>query len=423
MSALKTAAGQTFRSLRIRNYKLYFIGMLVSTCGTWMQSVAQSWLVLRISGSSAAVGFTVALQFLPILLGGAWSGVLADRIDKRRLLMGTQTAAGILAGALGFVVILDVVQLWHIFVLAFALGIVTALDNPARRALAVEMVGKEHVSNAVSLSSAMFTGARVIGPAIAGLLIAGVGIAWCFFANAISYVAAIAAFMLMRPAEFQAADRIPRQKGQLRDGLRYVWRTPELRTPLLIVAVIGTLSYNFQVVLPALAKFTFGGDASTFGVMYSIMSVGSVLGALFVAHRTYATRGMLVASAGAFGALLLVAAIAPNLWLETLVLMFVGGAGVMFVSTANGLLQQHADPQMQGRVMALYSVAFLGSTPIGSPIVGWVDDAFGPRAGLALGGFTALATALVVVARLRARSTGARADTATTPDGVPVAAA
>ncbi|MBV8951110.1 MAG: MFS transporter [Actinobacteria bacterium] len=419
MSTLRVAAGQTFRSLRVRNYRLYFVGMLVSTCGTWMQSVAQSWLVLKISGSSAAVGLTVALQFLPVLLGGAWSGVLADRIDKRRLLVATQTAAGVLAGVLGFIVLFNVVQLWHIFLLAFALGVVTALDNPARRALSVEMVGKEHVANAVSLSSAMFTGARVIGPAIAGLLIAGVGIAWCFFANAISYIAAIIAFIMMRSEDFYAGERIPRKKGQLREGLHYVWRTPELRVPLLMVAVIGTLSYNFQVVLPALAKFTFGGSASTFGLMYSLMSIGSVLGALFVAHRTYATRHLLIVSAAAMGALMLVAAAAPSLALENLVLVLVGASSIMFVSTANGLLQQKAESQMQGRVMALYSVAFLGSTPIGGPIVGWVDDVFDPRAGLALGGLAALATALAVIVTLRARSDrGERAE----QEGVPVAA-
>ncbi len=420
MSTLRLAAGQTFRSLRIRNYRLYFVGMLVSTCGTWMQSVAQSWLVLKISGSSAAVGLTVALQFLPVLLGGAWSGVLADRVDKRRLLIGTQTAAGVLATVLGFIVLFHAVQLWHIFLLALALGVVTALDNPARRALSVEMVGKEHVANAVSLSSAMFTGARVIGPAIAGILIAGVGIAWCFFANGISYIAAIVAFVMMRSDEFHAGERIPRKKGQLREGLVYVWRTPELRIPLLMVAVIGTLSYNFQVVLPSLAKFTFGGDASTFGLMYSLMSIGSVAGALFVAHRTYATQRLLTLAAAAFGALLLVAAVVPSLAIEYFVLMLVGATSVMFVSSANGLLQQRADPQMQGWVMALYSVAFLGSTPIGGPIVGWVDDVLDPRAGLALGGIAALVTALVVIAGFRARSRDAQERER---PGVPVAAA
>jgi MFS family permease len=418
MSALKTAAGQTFRSLRIRNYKLYFIGMLVSTCGTWMQSVAQSWLVLKISGSSAAVGTALALQFTPMLLGGAWSGVLADRVDKRKLLIVTQTAAGVLAAVLGLIVSLHIVVLWHVYVLAFAFGVVTALDNPARRALSVEMVGKEYVSNAVSLSGAMFTGARVIGPAIAGVLIAGVGMAWCFYANGISYIAAIAAFMLMRPAEFHTPQRIARGKGQLKEGLQYVRRTRELRMPLLMVAVIGTLSYNFQTVMPGLAKLTFHGTPWTFGLMYSLMSIGSVVGALFVAHRTYATRSVLVASAGAFGVALLAAAAAPNLPLEIVSLMIVGGAGIMFVSTANGLLQQHADPQMQGRVMALYSVAFLGSTAIGGPFVGWISDVLNPRAGLALGGIAALGTALVVIAGLRARSRVTAA-----PEGVPVAAA
>jgi MFS family permease len=426
MSTLKSAAGQTFRSLRIRNYKLYFVGQLVSTCGTWMQSVAQSWLVFNITGSNAAVGVTLALQFTPILVGGAWSGVLADRIDKRKLLIGTQSAAGVLAAVLGLIVSLHVVQLWHIYLLAFAFGMVTALDNPARRALSVEMVGKEHVSNAVSLSGAMFTGARVIGPAIAGVLIAGAGIAWCFYANAISYIAAISAFMLMRPAEFHSPERIPRRKGQLKEGLQYVWRTPELRVPLLMVAVIGTLSYNFQTVLPGLAKLTFHGTPWTFGLMYSLMSVGSVVGALFVAHRMYATRRVLVASAGAFGVALLAAAAAPNLPLEIFLLMLVGGSGIMFVSTANGLLQMHADPQMQGRVMALYSVAFLGSTAIGGPIVGWINDLFNPRAGLALGGVAALGTALVIVAGLRIRSRAGTAPEAApeaVPDAVPVPAA
>lgn len=256
MTRLRRATHQTFRSMEVRNFRLYFVGQIVSATGTWMQSIAQSWLVLQLTDSGVALGITVALQFTPMLLGGAWSGVLADRVDKRRLLIGTQVAAGSLALVLGTITALGIVQLWMIYVLAALLGVVTALDNPARRAFVVEMVGTEHITNAVSLSSALFTAARVIGPAIAGLLIAGAGISWCFFANALSYVAAIAAFLMMRREEFFAVEPIERRKGQLREGLRYAWSTPALRIPLLMTAVIGTFSFNFQVVLPLIAKNT-----------------------------------------------------------------------------------------------------------------------------------------------------------------------
>jgi MFS family permease len=387
--------------MSVRNYRLYFAGQLISTTGTWMQSIAQAWLVLQITGSGVALGVTVALQFTPVLLVGAWGGLVADRVDKRRLLVGTQAAAGVLALLLGAVTALGVVQLWMIFVLALGLGAVNAVDNPARRAFVVEMVGTEHVSNAVSLSSAMFMAARVIGPAIAGLVIAGLGVSWCFFANGVSYSAAVLAFMAMREKEFFAVEPVPKRKGQLREGLRYAWSTPALRLVLVLTAVIGTLAFNFQVVLPLLAKETFSGGAETLGVLYAFMSIGSVIGALVSAHEAQATRRFVLGAALAFGAALVVAAFAPTLGIELLVLVPVGAAGIAFTAMSNGVLQTECAPEMRGRVAALFTVAFLGSTPIGGPIIGWVSQQLGPRAGLWVGGVATLAVTVAAIAGIR----------------------
>ena len=408
MTRLLRATRFTFRAMSVRNYRLYFLGQLISTSGTWMQSIAQAWLVFQLTGSGVALGVTTALQFTPMLLAGAWGGVIADRVEKRRLLVGTQAASGLLALVLGAVTAFGVVELWMIYGLALALGAVNAIDNPARRAFVAEMVGTEHLTNAVSLSSAMFTSARVVGPAIAGLVIASFGVSWCFFANGLSYVAAVAAFALMRRDEFFAVSPVPKRKGQLREGLRYAWSTPALRLPLVLTAVIGTLAWNFQVVLPLLAKQTFGGDAGTFGTMYALMSVGSVVGALVTAHQARSTptlpaRRRARVRRGARS----LAAIAPTLAIELFALVLVGGAGIAFTAMANGVLQTETAPEMRGRVMALFSVAFLGSTPIGGPIVGWVSEQLGPRAGLWLGAVATLAVTTVAIAgvrRHRARS-------------------
>jgi MFS family permease len=401
VTRLWRATRLTFRSMSVRNYRLYFAGQLISTTGTWMQSIAQAWLVLQITGSGVALGVTVALQFTPVLLVGAWGGLVADRVDKRRLLVGTQAAAGVLALLLGAVTALGVVQLWMIFVLALGLGAVNALDNPARRAFVVEMVGTEHVSNAVSLSSAMFMAARVIGPAIAGLVIAGLGVSWCFFANGVSYSAAVLAFMAMRENEFFAVEPVPKRKGQLGEGLRYAWSTPALRLVLVLTAVIGTLAFNFQVVLPLLAKETFSGGAETLGVLYAFMSIGSVIGALVSAHEAQASRRFVLGAALAFGAALVVAAFAPTLGVELLVLVPVGAAGIAFTAMSNGVLQTECAPEMRGRVAALFTVAFLGSTPIGGPIIGWVSQQLGPRAGLLVGGVATLAVTVSAIAGIR----------------------
>ena len=401
MTRLWRAARLTFRSMSVRNYRLYFAGQLISTTGTWMQSIAQAWLVLQITGSGVALGVTVALQFLPVLLVGAWGGLVADRVDKRRLLVGTQAAAGLLALVLGTVTALGVVQLWMIYVLALGLGAVNALDNPARRAFVVEMVGAEHVSNAVSLSSAMFMAARVIGPAIAGLVIAGFGVSWCFFANGVSYSAAVIAFLAMRENEFFSVEPVPKRRGQLREGLRYAWSTPTLRLVLVLTAVIGTLAFNFQVVLPLLAKQTFSGGADTLGVLYASMSIGSVIGALVSAHEARATRRFVLGAALAFGAALVAAALAPTFALELLVLVPVGAAGIAFTAMANGVLQTETAPEMRRRVAALFTVAFLGSTPIGGPIIGLVSQQLGPRAGLWVGAVATLAVTVVAIAGIR----------------------
>ncbi len=393
MTRLRLVTNRTFLSLRTRNYRLYFTGQVVSTVGTWMQEIAQVWLVLQLTHSGLAIGVLTAVQFLPVLLGGAWGGLVADRVDKRRLLIGTQTALGILALILGLVTVTGIVRVWMVFALALALGIVTMLDNPARRAFVFEMVGPEHVPNAVGLSSGVFTLSRVVGPALAGVLIAVVGVGVCFLANAASYVAAVAAFVLMRPDEFYGTGPVPRERGQLRQGLTYVRHTPALLIPLLMVAVIGTFAYNFRVVLPLLSQQVFGGGAGLFGALYSVMSAGAVAGALFAAHHSHASRKLIVGAATAFGVTMVGAALAPTLHLEFLLLLMVGAASVIFTSATNSVLMLEAAPEMRGRVMALYTVAFMGSTPIGGPIVGFVSEALGARAGLALGALAALVAA------------------------------
>jgi MFS family permease len=412
MTRLRIATNRTFQSMHVRNFRLYFFGQIVSASGSWMQSFAQLWLVLRLTHNGIALGITLALQFSPTLIGGAWGGLLADRADKRRLLMFTSTAATVLALILGAIVALDVVTLGMVYVLAFLLGCVTALDNPARRAFVVEMVGPENVANATSLSSAVFTAARIVGPAIAGLTIAGIGIAWCFFANAASFGAVILALVLMRRSELFAVAPTPRAKGQLRAGFRYVWDTPDLRIPLAMVAVIGTLSFNFQLVLSLITTRVFHQGSAQLGTMIAFMSVGSVLGALTAAHHARPTRRILVVSAFVFGALMTAAAFAPSMGTLTLLLIPTGFAGMGFLTMANSTLQLNAAPQMRGRVGALFAVAFLGSTPIGAPIVGWVAQQFGPRSGFVIGGVAALLTAAVVARTLPATS-GARNNTET----------
>lgn len=396
-----TRLAGTFAALQIRNYRLYFTGQIVSVTGTWMQRVAQSWLVLELTGSGTLIGVTAALQFIPFLVAGPWGGLLADRMDKRRLLVGTQAAAGALALILAVLVATGAVRLWMVLVLAFLLGCVGALDNPARQAFVLEMVGPATVANAVTLHSVVVNAARAVGPAVAGILITTVGMAASFAVNAVSYLAVVVALGLMQADELFRAPPTRRAPRQLREGMRYAWQTPALRAPLLLMTVVGMLAYEFQVILPLFARYTFGGDAQTYGIMNSTMGVGAVLGGLLTAARRTPSARRLLRSALVFGGLIVVAATAPTLPFAFVALFGVGTASIAFIATANALLQLRAAPEMRGRVMALWGVAFLGTTPIGGPLVGWVGETIGPRFGLGLGGGATILAAVLTYAYLR----------------------
>jgi len=395
VTSVAVAAGRMFSSLRVRNYRLYFAGQAVSLSGTWMQSVAQGWLVLELTGSGTAIGLVVALQFIPVLLFGPLGGVLPDRFDKRHLLLGTQVAAGLLATTLGLLVLFEIVRLWMVFILAAGLGFVNLVDNPTRQTFIGEMVGSERLSNAVSLNSVLVNVARIIGPAVAGALILTVGLAPCFLINGGSYLAVIAALAAMRVEDLRRNPRQPRRRGQLREGLRYVRTTPGLLVPLLMMAVVGTLTYEFQVILPLLARFTFGGDAGTFSAMTVCMGAGAVVGGLITAATRKRRPTALATTAIAFGTVQMAAALAPRLWVALALLVLVGAASISFLALGNATLQLTSAPHMRGRVMALWGVAFMGSTPIGGPLMGWIGEHVGPRYALGLGALAALLSGLL----------------------------
>ena len=384
---------RTFASLSVPNYRRYFGGQVVSITGNWMQNVAEMWLVVQLTGSGVSVGFTAALQFLPILLFGAWGGLLADRMSKRRLLMITQSLMAIPALALWGLTVSGSVEIWMVYGLVLARGAVNALDNPARQSFAIEMVGPDRVVNAVALNSVIIHTARILGPAAAGGVIALLGVGPCFLINAISFGAMLAALRAMDPAELHTPKVAERASGQLRSALRYVARTPSLRIPLAMMALVGTLSFNFQVLLPLLASFTWHGTAALYTALAVAMGLGSVAGALAAgAHGRVGPR-LLVGAAAAFGAAELLVAAAPTVPLQLLALIPLGAVSVTFAAGVNSALQLAVEPAMRGRVMALYSVVFLGSTPIGAPLVGWIAEVAGPRAGLVLGAAAALAAA------------------------------
>ncbi|MDQ5816140.1 MAG: MFS transporter [Actinomycetota bacterium] len=412
MTKLMLVADRTFRSLRIRNYRLYFFGQVVSFTGTWVQSVAQMWLVLEMTGSGVALGIVTALQFLPMLLFGIWGGVIADRFDKRKVLMWTQSAGAALALFLAVLSLTDVLTLWMIYSFALALGFVTVVDNPTRQSFAVEMVGPPDLSNVVGLNSTIFTSARMLGPALAAVLIAAFGVTVCFFINAASYVAVIGSLYAMRPEELHRSDPVPRSKGQLRAGVRYVWTRPELRSAILLVSIIGTFAFNFRILLPLMARTTFDGDAGTYGALAAMMGAGTVMGALGVASRVRPRRRVLIGSALAYGVMIIAAGAAPTIEIELALLVPMGAAGIAFLSTANAMMQLNSTDSMRGRVMALYAVVFLGSTPIGSPITGWLAETVGIRGTFYITGALTIAAALVALqwAR-RQRDLAAVADT------------
>jgi MFS family permease len=395
----------TFASLRVRNFRLFITGQLISTTGTWMQIVGGQWLVLQLSHSGTMLGLDASLQFLPMLLAGAWGGVIADRYDNRRTQIVTQAAYAILAMGFFALVATGVIRLWMVFGLSFLTGCVSAVDFPTRQSFYLEMVGPTDLTNAMSLNTATFTGTRIVGPAVAGLLIraAGGDTAPMFLINALSYVAVIVALLAMRTAELHRRERVPRAKGQIREGIRYVWRTRDLRLPMLVMLFVFLFAYNFQVLMPLFAVRSFGGDSGTYGVMLSIVGVGSLAAALFMASRakTPDPRRLSV-FAVALGVVLIALAGAPALPAALIVLLFLGAAAISFAITGNSTLQLTSAPEMRGRVMSLYSVIFLGSTPIGGPIAGWVGQHLGPRVALAAGGAIAIVTGVAALAALGA---------------------
>lgn len=412
MSPLRRAAKRTFSSLSQRNFRLFLTGQLVSMTGTWMQTVALGWLVLDLTGSGTAVGINLGLQFLPMLLFGMWGGLMADRYDKRRLLMVSQTAMGAMAITLFGLSVSGVITIGMIHAITFLAGCATALDNPARQSFVMEMVGSDEVPNAVSLNSAAFNASRIVGPAVAGALIATVGIPPSFLINGISYLAVVIALLVMDPATLQQRAPAPRSKRQVRDGLRYAWRKPRLRYTILMMGLVSTFGINFSVVLPLMARYVFDRGAETFGLLTAAMAVGALVGALTNAARSKPTRRLLIGSAAAFGVLVLAGAAAPSLPVLVVLLVPIGAATITFIATANTTLQLTASDEMRGRVMALHGLVFLGSTPLGAPVIGWISETWGARAGMAVGGAIALAVSLLamlvikreeIVGRLRDR--------------------
>jgi MFS family permease len=391
----------TFAALSVPNYRRYYAGQSVSLIGTWMQMTAQSWLVLTLTHSATALGVIVALQTLPVLLLGPYGGVIADRVDKRRMMIALQSAMGIQALALGILTVTGVVQVWQIGVLAALLGVNNAFENPARQSFMMELVGADHLRNAVTLNSVLVNVARSVGPAVAGILIATVGDGICFLINATSFVAVVFSLTTMDSAQLSPVAPTRRAPRQLREGVRYIRSTSALAVPLVMMAIAGCLTYEFQVSLPVMADRGLRVGATGFGFMTAAMGVGAVFGGLLVAARGKTGLRPLVISALGFGIALVLAALAPDLPLELLALAIAGAGSISFMSTGNSTLQLNSAPEMRGRVMSLWFVAFQGSTPIGGPVVGATMAALGPRAGLGLGATVALLVALLGALALR----------------------
>jgi len=390
---------RTFHSLRVRNFRLFIVGQLISTSGTWMQGVAGPWLVLQLTHSGTALGIDTALTFLPILLFGAFGGVVADRFDNRRIMIVTQLLYAVPATTLWLLVITHVVQVWMVYSLSFLTGMVTAIDMPTRQSFYLEMVGPADLTNAMSLNTATFTGTRIIGPVIAAAIIATVGVGPVFLINGISYLAVVVAVLAMRTSDLRPRARAERKPGQIREGIRYVWGNPALRLPMLVMAAVFLFSFNFMVLLPLLAVRTFRGGASTYGHLLALFGVGSLGGALFMASRSARANVRLLVLLGlGFGGFTAAVGLAPSLPIEWVLMVGLGAVAISFAITANSTLQLNSSDPMRGRVMALYSVVFLGSTPVGGPIAGWVGQHLGPRVGLTGGGLIAVAAGLAGLA-------------------------
>jgi MFS family permease len=399
-----------FGSLRVRNYRLFASGQVVSNIGTWMQRIAQDWLVLTLTGNDpVALGIAAALQFLPTLMFTLWAGVLADRMDKRKLLIFVQSGMAGCALVLGVLDVTGLVQLWQVYLLCFALGVFTAADMPVRQSFVAEMVGRAQLTNAVALNSTTFNLARVVGPAVAGLMIVWVGTGWVFLVNAISTGAVIAQLLRMNPAELHRGNPVPRGRGQLREALRYVRGRPDLLSVLVLVFCVSTFAFTFFTTLAIAAATVFHRQADAYGLLSTLLAVGSLTGALLAARRS--TRGkpglyLLVGSAVAFGVLEVVAGLMPTYLTFGIALIPVGVAMMTFMTTANSTMQLSVLPEMRGRVMALYMLVFIGGNPIGGPMTGWLAAEFGGRSPFIVGGAIAALSAgacgIVLIRRRRA---------------------
>jgi len=399
-------SGGTFRSLKIFNYRVWAIGSLVSNIGTWMQRTAQDWLVLTelTPHRATAVGIVMGLQFGPQLLLLPWTGYAADRFDRRKLLIVTQAASGMLALVLGLLIVTRLVQLWQVYVLAFLSGCVNAIDMPARQTFVSDLVGDDDLSNAVALNSSSINVAQMVGPAVAGLVIAAIGSGWAFLINAASFAAVLASLCRLRVSELHPNIRADRARGNLVDGFRYVRSRPDLLAILWMLFLIGTFGLNFPVFISTMSVKVFRGGADQYGLLTSVMAVGTLAGALLAARREKPRFGLLPTSAAICGIGFSLAAIAPNVWLFGAALVIIGISILTFTNTTSSLMQLSTEPVMRGRVMALRLAIGVGATPIGAPFVGWVADTFGPRWALCVGaafGFTAAAVALRYLANRR----------------------
>jgi MFS family permease len=404
---ISNAARTTFRSLNIRNFRLFFIGQLISQTGTWLTTIAQTLLVLHLTNSGVAIGGLVACQFGPVLFLGAWAGVVADRHDKRKLLLLTQTLEMLQSCALAILAFLPHPSLIGLYAVASAGAFMLAFDNPARRSFVPEIVPRDNVQNAATLNSAIMTSARIFGPALGGLLVVTLGYGWCFSIDAASYLAVLVALFMMRPSEFTRGPVVARAKGQIRAGLRYTRRMPDLFVPLVMLTVVGTLTFNFAVVIPLFVEHTLKGNDTTYTLLYSVLSIGSLAGALVASYQRIIEVRHVAIAAFAFGIAMCVFALAPSLAFAFPIAILVGLTSVGFLTTGSAIVQVRSDPDMRGRVLALQSIVMIGSTPIGGPILGYICDTFGARVGIAIGAAAALgagAWGLLVVRRIRDRA-------------------
>lgn len=405
---------RTFSSLAIVNYRLWFAGALVSNIGTWMQRVAQDWLVLAVltDNSSTAVGIVTGLQFVPFLLLGPYAGLIADRIDHRKLLLSTQIAMGLLGTGLGILVLTDTAHLYHVYGFALLLGIVSAFDNPARQTFVGDLVPRSHLANAVGLNSASFNAARLIGPGLAGLLIAWIGSGWVFVLNGATFAGTIVALLLMRPSQFHEQERAPRSRGMVMDGLRYVRSRRDLLVIFVVVAVVSMFGLNFQLTSAIMARVEFGRGPEEYGILGSILAIGSLTGAVLAARRNNPSARLVVAAAAGFGISTGVMAVMPTFWAYALAGIPVGFFALTMLTTANATVQTTTPAYMRGRVMALYMMVLLGATPIGSPVIGWMGDHWGPRIAVGMGALAAIGVVVAAIGRAVARG---RLDVALSP--------